>query len=291
MVTAWSATHPPERRRRRSTSVSAIRRFARGKRRPGTARTRVSEHWTAVAAIGAHRGWTLARRVASSPPCRRRCPAWTSACGRRAGDPTDRDGAVVAVTPVGGVPVDGPPTRHDVTTLPRPAVVRGRRHGPPIGWAHRPASIRAIGRGQRVRRDPALPAGDRMRRINWPRSVRTAELQVNSTWADLDTHIALVIDASDDFGVSEGIDGLASSLDGAVRAGRSDRRVLRAARRASLTADVRGDGAHAVQPGTGRAQLRRILEALARVRPPGSGRASARGSSGRRSGLRRRTDQ
>ncbi len=60
--------------------------------------------------------------------------------------------------------------------------------------------------------------GDRMRRINWARSARSGELQVNATRADLDTHIALVIDASDDFGVSEGIDGLASSLDASVRA-------------------------------------------------------------------------
>ena len=125
-----------------------------------------------------------------------------------------------------------------------------------------------------------------MRRINWPRSVRTGELQVNSTWADLDTHVALVIDATDDFGVSEGIDGLASSLDGAVRAAgaiaeyyapRGDRVSLRTFG-ATRTRSVR--------PGTGRAQLRRILEALARVAPAGLVAGSAsRGSSGRRIGL------
>jgi uncharacterized protein (DUF58 family) len=57
-----------------------------------------------------------------------------------------------------------------------------------------------------------------MRRINWPRSVRAGELQVNATWSDLDTHVALVIDATDDLGISEGIDGRASSLDVTVRA-------------------------------------------------------------------------
>ena len=110
-------------------------------------------------------------------------------------------------------------------------------------------------------------AGDRLRRINWTRSARSNELQVNSTWADLDTHIALIVDATDDFGVSEGIDGLASSLDGAVRAaGAIAEHYAPRGERVSLstfgTTDVTS-----LPPGTGRAQLRRILDTLARVRP------------------------
>ncbi|MFW2332417.1 DUF58 domain-containing protein, partial [Ilumatobacter sp.] len=60
--------------------------------------------------------------------------------------------------------------------------------------------------------------GDRIRRINWPRSLRSTELQVNATWADQDTHVALVLDGTDDYGVSEGVDGRSSSMDTAVRA-------------------------------------------------------------------------
>ena len=123
-----------------------------------------------------------------------------------------------------------------------------------------------------------------MRRINWPRSVRTRELQVNSTWADLDIHVALLIDATDDFGVSEGIDGLASSLDGAVRAAgaiaelyapRGDRVSLRT---------FGSTRTHLVRPGTGRAQLRRILETLARMTPEYSARTVSRGPIGRQIG-------
>ena len=158
-------------------------------------------------------------------------------------------------------------TRHDLTTLPRPALFdtdASARPSDGLIGLHR--SARA-GEGNEFAGIRPFRAGDRMRRINWPRSVRTGELQVNSTWADLDTHVALVIDATDDFGVSEGIDGLASSLDGAVRAAgaiaeyyapRGDRVSLRTFG-PTMTRSVR--------PGTGRAQLRRILEALARVTP------------------------
>ena len=118
--------------------------------------------------------------------------------------------------------------------------------------------------------------GDRMRRINWPRSIRAGELHVNSTWADLDTHIALVIDATEDFGLSEGVDGLASSLDGAVRAAGAiaEHYVLRGER-----VSVRAFGtvvARAVPPATGRAQLRRILDTLALMRPADTARTGYR---------------
>ena len=193
--------------------------------------------------------------------------------------------SVVAVSPWAGFRWSTTTTRHDLTTLPRPALFETDASARPsdgVIGLHR--SARA-GDGNEFAGIRPFRAGDRMRRINWPRSVRTGGLQVNSTWADLDTHVALLIDASDDFGVSEGIDGLASSLDGAVRAAgaiaeyyapRGDRVSLRT---------FGGKRTRAVRPGTGRAQLRRILEALARVAPAGSSRISARGSSGRRIGL------
>lgn len=193
--------------------------------------------------------------------------------------------SVVAVSPWAGFRWSTTTTRHDLTTLPRPALFETDASARPsdglIGL-HR--SARA-GEGNEFAGIRPFRAGDRMRRINWPRSVRTGELQVNSTWADLDTHVALLIDATDDFGVSEGIDGLASSLDGAVRAAgaiaeyyapRGDRVSLRT---------FGAKTTRAVRPGTGRAQLRRILEALARVAPAGSSRITSRGSSGRRIGL------
>ncbi len=193
-----------------------------GRDRPGTA------HVSGVRRVGPRRRRDRRRTVDRYPAgerCgHRRAPSRasrssTSVCGRPAGgcgrssvctSPRPRPWAAFRWSAVTSQPLDddaAPPGR-----------VRCRRRRAPVGRAHRAPPIRPIGRGQRVRRDPTVPAGDRLRRINWTRSACSTELQVNSTWADLDTHIALVVDATDDFGVSEGIDGLASSLDGAVRA-------------------------------------------------------------------------
>lgn len=157
--------------------------------------------------------------------------------------------------------------RHPLTTLPLPAPfdVDASTH-PSEGLIGQHRSNRS-GEGNEFSGIRPFHAGDRMRRINWTRSARSNELQVNSTWADLDTHIALVIDATDDFGVSEGIDGRASSLDGAVRAAGAiaEHYALRGER-----VSLRAFGTtlpHTVSPGTGRTQLRRILDTLARVTP------------------------
>ena len=108
--------------------------------------------------------------------------------------------------------------------------------------------------------------GDRMRRINWPRSLRTGRLHVTSTWADQDTLVVLEVDATDDVGVSEGIDGLASSLDLAVRAAGAiaEHHVQRGDR---VTLRVFGSSPdRSVPPASGRAHLRRILDSLAAIR-------------------------
>ncbi|MEN9645681.1 MAG: hypothetical protein RL238_2350 [Actinomycetota bacterium] len=60
--------------------------------------------------------------------------------------------------------------------------------------------------------------GDRLRRIHWKQSLRTGELHVTSTHADHDRHVVLLVDALNDIGESDGIDGRASSLDTAFRA-------------------------------------------------------------------------
>ncbi len=164
--------------------------------------------------------------------------------------------------------------RHVLTTLPLPPVFDVHASLRPtdglIGM-HRSARP---GEGNEFAGIRPFRAGDRLRRINWIRSARTNELQVNSTWADLDMHIALVVDATDDFGVSEGIDGRASSVDLAVRAaGAIAEHYAPRGERVSLrtfgTTQIRS-----VPPGTGRAQLRRILDRLARVEP---GRGGLRG--------------
>ena len=60
--------------------------------------------------------------------------------------------------------------------------------------------------------------GDRLRRIHWKQSLRTDTLHVTSTHADHDRHVVLLVDALNDVGESDGIDGRASSLDTAFRA-------------------------------------------------------------------------
>lgn len=109
--------------------------------------------------------------------------------------------------------------------------------------------------------------GDRLRRIHWPRSSRTGELHVTSSYADQDTHVAVLVDAHYDLGHSEGLGRSSSSLDRSVRAAaavaehflqQGDRvglRVLSA--RTPLT----------VPAGTGKRHGVRILDTLSRVLP------------------------
>ena len=131
----------------------------------------------------------------------------------------------------------------------------------------------------------AFRPGDRMRRINWPRSVRAGELQVNGTWSDLDTHVALVVDATDDLGISEGLDGRASSLDVTVRAaGAIAEHYATRGERVSLQTFGARVG-QSVPPASGRAQLRRVLDRMARIQPGGAagpGRPAVRQISGSR---------
>ena len=164
---------------------------------------------------------------------------------------------------------------HPLTTLPLPSIFdvdATARPADGLIGLHRSARS---GEGNEFAGIRPFRPGDRLRRINWARSARSTELQVNSTWADVDTHVALVIDATEDFGASEGIDGLASSLDGAVRAaGAIAEHYAPRGERVSLRT-FGPTTTHTVRPGTGRLQLRRILETLARVRPSGSGRGTA----------------
>lgn len=172
--------------------------------------------------------------------------------------------------------------RHPLTTLPLPAlfdVNASPRPSEGLVGLHR--SSRS-GDGNEFAGVRPFQPGDRMRRINWQRSVRSGELQVNSTLADLDSHVALLLDANDDVGVSEGVDGSASSLDLGVRAAASIAEHY-APRGERVSLRVFGAvGIHSLPAGTGRPQLRRILDTLAQVRP-----SDATGSSSAESALRR----
>jgi uncharacterized protein (DUF58 family) len=109
--------------------------------------------------------------------------------------------------------------------------------------------------------------GDRLRRIHWPRSMRTGTLHVTATWAEEDRHVALVIDAFGDVGDSDGIDGRASSLDTAVRAaGAIAEHHLRRGERVSLQVLGTRQRLH-VPPASGVGHLRRILDRLTAIEP------------------------
>jgi uncharacterized protein (DUF58 family) len=107
--------------------------------------------------------------------------------------------------------------------------------------------------------------GDRLRRINWRRSLRTNELYVTATYADQDTHVALFVDALDDFGVSGGIGGAASSLDTTVRAAGAiaEHFLLRGDRVSLRVVGSRMPGN--VPPASGSGHLRRILDVLTSI--------------------------
>jgi uncharacterized protein (DUF58 family) len=114
--------------------------------------------------------------------------------------------------------------------------------------------------------------GDRLRRINWPRSTRSGTLQASATWADQDTHVVLVVDASSEVGRSEGIGGRASSLDTTVRAAAAiaEHYALHGER---VSLRVLGStSVPVVAASSGRAHLRRLHEALTLIKPP-TGRA------------------
>ena len=142
-----------------------------------------------------------------------------------------------------------------VDAMPRPAGLVGLHRSRPQGSGSEPAEVR-----------PFRP-GDRLRRINWAVSSRTGTLHVTSTWADRDAHVMLLLDTEHDLGLSEGIDGAASSLDIAVRAAAAiAEHYLHAGDRVSLI-DL-GRQVRNVPAISGRRHLRRLLEVLVAA-PPG----------------------
>jgi uncharacterized protein (DUF58 family) len=154
--------------------------------------------------------------------------------------------------------------RHQVT-LPIPAAFDANAPSPhPAGLVGLSRSRRP-GDGSEFATIRPFSAGDRLRRINWRVSLREQELHVTSTWADHDSHVMLVVDATSDIGVSEGVDGRASSLDVGVRAaGAIAEHFLRHGDRVGLR--ILGHGVRTrMSSAAGRAHLERLLDTLATV--------------------------
>jgi uncharacterized protein (DUF58 family) len=131
----------------------------------------------------------------------------------------------VGVTSAGGGFRWGPltvPTR-ELTVLPVPVALETSAPAPhPVGLVGQHRS-RSLGEGSELAGVRPFTPGDRLRRINWraslrPEAVRRGQLVVAATHADQDAGVLVVVDATGDVGLSEGLQGRSSSLDVTVRA-------------------------------------------------------------------------
>jgi len=105
--------------------------------------------------------------------------------------------------------------------------------------------------------------GDRLRRIHWKQSLRTETLHVTATHADQDRQVVLMVDALNDIGESDGLDGRASSLDTAFRAaGAIAAHHLGAGDRVSMMV-MTANQLRRLAPGNGRRHLDRIRRMMA----------------------------
>ena len=184
--------------------------------------------------------------------------------GRRRIDPA----VVVASSAWGAFQSPAPPAEAlALLTLPQPAPFDAS--APPVrtpGLIGVNRSPRQGGGTEFAGIRPFQP-GDRLRRIHWPRSVRTGVLHVTSTWADHDRQVVLLIDALDDVGESGGIDGDASSLDIAVRAaGAIAEHYVAVGDRVGLVA-LGALGVQRVPAAAGFRHLRRLLEVMSTIEP------------------------
>lgn len=160
-------------------------------------------------------------------------------------------------------PVTGPATT--IAALPQPAAFDAKAPMPaPRGMVGLDRSRRS-GTGSEFAGIRPFQSGDRLRRIHWPSSLRTGSLNVTQTYADQESHIVVIVDATSDIGDREGIDGRPTSLDLTVRAAAAlaEHHLARGDR-----VTVRAFGATAfptLLPRTGSAHLRRVLAALGSI--------------------------
>lgn len=154
-----------------------------------------------------------------------------------------------------------------LTTLPAPAAfdpVAPVPHPEGLVGMHRSSRL---GTGSEFSSIRAFHAGDRLRRIHWPVSLRTGSLHVSSTYADEDAEVVLLVDAFSDLGPREGVDGRPTSLDVTVRAaGAMAEHYLRIGDRVSMRV-AGAEGVPRLRTGSGSAHLRRVLGTLALIRP------------------------
>ncbi|RYC07227.1 DUF58 domain-containing protein [Nocardioides zhouii] len=160
-------------------------------------------------------------------------------------------------------PADMP--EHGLSVLPQSTPYDSRAEVPqPDGLVGRHRS-RRIGSGTEFEGIRPFATGDRLKRINWPVSLRTGELHVITTRAEQDAGVWLVVDGLRDIGVSGGIDGAASTLDLTVRAAAAlAEHHVRTGDRVGLLV-IASDGAR-VRLGAGARHLHRLQGTLARVR-------------------------
>lgn len=160
-------------------------------------------------------------------------------------------------------PVDMP--EHGLVVLPQTAPYDSRAEVPqPDGLVGRHRS-RRLGSGTEFEGIRPFATGDRLKRVNWPVSLRTGELHVITTRAEQDAGVWLVVDGLRDIGVSGGIDGAASSLDLTVRAAAAlAEHHVRTGDRVGLLV-VASEGAR-VRLGSGPRHLHRLHGTLSRVR-------------------------
>ena len=158
----------------------------------------------------------------------------------------------------------------DVAALPQPDVFSSSAPLPhPVGLVGSHRSTRP-GDGSELADIRPFQTGDRLRRIHWPVSLRTGSLHVTTTYADHDTEVRLLLDASSDVrgphdpsGRARGSVDLAVAVAGALAA-----HYLRAGDRVGLS--VHGATAREVPAIGGRQHLGRLLAALA-LTEPGAG--------------------
>jgi uncharacterized protein (DUF58 family) len=160
-------------------------------------------------------------------------------------------------------PADMP--EHGLSVLPQTAPYDSRAEVPqPDGLVGRHRS-RRLGSGTEFEGIRPFATGDRLKRVNWPVSLRTGELHVITTRAEQDAGVWLVVDGLRDIGASGGVDGAASSLDLTVRAAVAlAEHHVRTGDRVGLLV-VAADAAR-VGLGSGPRHLHRLTGTLARVR-------------------------
>ncbi|MCF6379841.1 DUF58 domain-containing protein [Nocardioides KLBMP 9356] len=124
---------------------------------------------------------------------------------------------------------------------------------------------RRIGSGTEFEGIRPFATGDRLKRINWPVSLRTGDLHVVTTRAEQDASVWIVVDGLSDIGASGGIDGAASTLDLTVRAASAlAEHHVRTGDRVGLL--VVAADATRVPLGSGSRHLHRLQGTLARIR-------------------------